>query len=267
MIFPHNSLIASNETLRIAMNETQMKKEFTEGLSQIIRKIDGQALCVDLLKSFYQQAFVFTNTLNDFAKEIKIWDPQNCKGWSPMRDWKEMSGEVEREIKYLRTEVYPLFKFFNQKQPTATIKSFNDNRNYDAELLDVDGNVTNYVEITFPIDGQFEKKTEKKITKQGYWSSEFSDDQVSFFHDYCNGDLVKELIKKKSEKNYPKNTILIIMAGPHFPHCDDFDSEKPNQTVEKYWNKFAEEASSIENSFTEIWLIDIREPYTIRAIK
>ena len=57
------------------------------------------------------------------------------------------------------------------------------------------------------------------------------------------------------------------MAGPHFPHCDDFDSEKPNQTVEKYWNKFAEEASSIENSFTEIWLIDIREPYTIRAIK
>jgi len=57
------------------------------------------------------------------------------------------------------------------------------------------------------------------------------------------------------------------MAGSTFPHCDDFDSSKPDPEIEKYRDDLAIEASDIKNSFVEIWLIDRQSPNSIRQIK
>lgn len=236
-------------------------------LSKTVGNIHGQIKTVDELKQSYDTVIEHCKQLRKIAVENNIWIPCSRKGWSPMREWEEMSGENRREIKFLKEEVYPICKFYETRASTIKLRCFNDNRNYDAELISPDNKINNHLEISFPRDGKYEVDIEKTITQHGIWHSGFNDSALEWNDEYCNGSIVMRIIKKKSEKNYPKNTILIIMAGSVFPHFDDFDNSKPNPAVERFWDTFVINASKISNSFVEIWLIDRQSPFKIRQIK
>ncbi len=250
------------------MNENELKAQFSEMLSKIIESIHGKILTASSLKKLFDQAVNNIEALNKTAKKNDIWDPINLKGWNPIDEWREKSGENSRKIKYLREEVYVIYNFFLNKQPNARIRCFNDDRSYDAELIDSDNsNVKNYIEISFPHDGKHENIIEKTISTNRIWCSGFEDDILKWHCDQCNGERITQIIEQKSKIEYPEGTILIIMGGAAYYESADSNDTKPNHEIEKYWDNFCVQASNIPNPFYQIWLVDRHIPSKIRKIK
>lgn len=228
----------------------RVRKEYKEKLNEIIDSLINSPITISCLREKYLRI----KELNErYAKRVENQD------WSPSRYWRDNP----RKIKFIREEVFPTLIFFEQYDNEAIVRFYNDNRNYDVELLDVNGNVVSYIEVTYPHDGEVENEINKTVNKNGGWTSLYSDGNPA---DSLRPKILS-VIEKKSNKDYPNNTSLLIMSGTHCPTSDDFDDSSPDINVEKSLDQTVSLAKKIENNFDNIWFIDRHPPHRMRIIK
>lgn len=107
-------------------------------------------------------------------------------------------------------EIIPLSIFALKIYPnTYKIKPILGNQAYDAIVTDTHGKFIEYIELTFPHDGQRDAKDAKLIISRGYGKC----------HVYSPGEDIERLCQfiqktcsEKAKKNYSNCTLVIVIA-------------------------------------------------------
>lgn len=225
---------------------------------EIFSKIDGK-LQINELADIHKQLFELTkDAASEFATE----------NFRPDRDWDEKTGNLSRELKFLREEVKVIMDFYNSRtKPDTFCKSesvhcLQGSQSGDAIRYDANREI-GHIEICFPIQGYEEKKDNEEIRKTGF--SQLIDlDQMRF----PDKELEEAVVNKFASQKYPEKTVLIVNFGP--TECLQLDSPtfKDIQFLaDKKFTEIVDWMKSQESNFSEVYAMYRWEPYQIYRTK
>lgn len=168
----------------------------------------------------------------------KPGSPRSLRKFVCCRREKVKAVTSERHVAIQKKGIYK--EFFDEISPLSIfalkiypnrykIKPILGNQGYDAVVTDNHGNFIEYVELTFPHDGQRDAKDAKLIVLRGYGKC----------HAYSPGEDIERLCQfiqktcsEKAKKDYSNCTLVIVIAFlPPSRQGPRLYSQKINQVV------------------------------------
>ncbi|MBM4331464.1 MAG: hypothetical protein FJ117_09635 [Deltaproteobacteria bacterium] len=143
--------------------------------------------------------------------------PRGLRQFVTQRKKKIQSDRTERHNAIQRKGLYNVFikeivplSVFALKayENSCTVQPVLGNQGYDAIVKDNNGNIVEYIELTFPDDWKSEAEDAKLVVSQGYGQTDvFSPgadiDRLSTF--------IQDICMKKSQKDYSGCTLVIVI--------------------------------------------------------
>jgi hypothetical protein len=107
-------------------------------------------------------------------------------------------------------EIVPLSIFSLKAYPNSwRVEPVLGNQGYDAIVRDQQGNIVDYVELTFPDDWEAESRDAKLISSRGYGACDVSAPGADVERLY---KFIQAVCLKKAQKDYSNCTLVIVIA-------------------------------------------------------